>query len=71
MYSIIIPSKIDKMIITIAKGDKKNALRILFTIEKLKNANDPFAVENCEKMSGYENIYRWKTGNYRIIGEKK
>ena len=36
MYNILIPSKVDKMIRKIAKGDKENALRILFAIENLK-----------------------------------
>ena len=71
MYNILIPSKEDKMISKIAKGDKENAVRILFAIENLKNTNDPFALKNCEKMGGYENIYRWKVGqHYRIVGEK-
>ena len=52
MYNILIPSKVDKMISKIAKGDKENAVRILFAIENLKNANDPFALKNCEKMGG-------------------
>nr|WP_321318163.1 hypothetical protein [uncultured Campylobacter sp.] len=52
MYNILIPSKVDKMISKIAKGDKDNAIRILFAIENLKNANDPFALKNCEKMGG-------------------
>ena len=50
MYNILIPSKVDKMISKIAKGDKENAVRILFAIENLKNANDPFALKNCEKI---------------------
>lgn len=71
MYNISIPAKVDKMINKIAKGDKENAIRILFAIENLKNANDPFSLKNCEKMVGYENHYRWKVGqHYRIIGEK-
>ena len=37
MYNILIPSKVDKMISKIAKGDKENAVRILFAIENLKN----------------------------------
>ena len=36
MYNILIPSKVDKMISKIAKGDKENAVRILFAIENLK-----------------------------------
>ena len=71
MYNLIIPRKVDKMISKISKGDKENAVRILFAIENLKNANDPFTLKNCEKMGGYENIYRWKVGqHYRIVGEK-
>ena len=35
MYNILIPSKVDKMISKIAKGDKENAVRILFAIEHL------------------------------------
>ena len=69
MYNILIPSKVDKMISKIAKGE--NAVRILFAIENLKNANNPFALKNCEKMGGYENVYSWKVGqHYRIVGEK-
>ena len=35
MYNISIPAKVDKMINKIAKGDKENAIRILFAIENL------------------------------------
>ena len=71
MYNILIPSKVDKMISKIAKGDKENAVRILFAIENLKNANNPFCAEKLQKNGGYENIYLWKVGqHYRIVGEK-
>ena len=71
MYNILIPSKVDKMISKIAKGDKENAVRILFAIENLKNANNPFCAEKLQKNGSYENIYLWKVGqHYRIVGEK-
>lgn len=71
MYNILIPKIIAKYLNKIAKDDKENAIRILFVIENLENANDPFLLKNCEKMGGYENIYCWKVGqHYRIIGEK-
>ena len=63
MYNILIPSKVDKMISKIAKGDKENAVRILFAIENLKNANDPFALKNCEKMGAMKMFIAGKWGN--------
>ncbi|MCZ6168367.1 type II toxin-antitoxin system RelE family toxin [Campylobacter ureolyticus] len=71
MYEIIIPNKVDKMIKSIQKGDRQNAIRILFAIENLRNSNDPFSLKNCKKLENFENIYRWKVGqDYRIIGKK-
>lgn len=71
MYEIIISNKVDKMIKSIQKGDRQNAIRILFAIENLRNSNDPFSLKNCKKLENFENIYRWKVGqDYRIIGKK-
>lgn len=45
---------------------REDAIRILRSISLL--AGDPRPA-GCRKMSGYEDIYRIRTGNYRVIYE--
>lgn len=43
----------------------------LFLDKTLSTAENPTLLPNCKKMQGYENIWRWRVGNYRIIAEVK
>ena len=45
---------------------KKNALRLLFVLEKL--TENPYQGD-IEKIKGEENIWRRRVGNYRILYE--
>ena len=64
MYNILIPSKVDKMISKIAKGDKENAVRILFAIENLKKMPITlFALKNCKKMGAMKIFISGKRDN--------
>ncbi|MSN97171.1 hypothetical protein F1B92_08365 [Campylobacter sp. FMV-PI01] len=72
MYKVKLKKSADKQLEKIAKGDKISALKIRTFLNELEKEKDPFTLKNALKMSGYENIYRWKIGlHYRIIGIKE
>lgn len=52
----------------IEKSAPKDADRITKAIEQLKILDNPL-LWNCKKMRGFDNRYRWRAGDYRIIGE--
>jgi mRNA interferase RelE/StbE len=60
-YSIRISSSAEKSLKLIPKNDQK---RIVATILKL--VTEPFP-EGYKKLSGYNDIYRIRIGNYRVI----
>ncbi|KGI56956.1 type II toxin-antitoxin system RelE family toxin [Campylobacter sp. MIT 97-5078] len=67
---IQIERKVNKYLEKQVKGDKLGVLRIKDYIENfLITAKDPTQLPQCKKLQGYENLYRWRVGNYRIKGE--
>lgn len=69
------PNKLEKYLTKQYKGDKKGVMLIRLFIDELEKAADPTALKNAEKMQGawkdYGNFYRWKVGDYRILGDVK
>ena len=52
----------------IKKANLTIALRInLFLDETLTNAQDPRRIPGTKKLQDYENFYRWRIGNYRVV----
>lgn len=71
MYKIELSKKADKDLCNLDIKDNQAFLRIIQFLEKLKIAENPFALKNAKKMEGFSNKWRWRVGNYRIIGLKQ
>ena len=72
MYKIVIKRSADKQLNKISKGDLRAALKIHTFLKELEKVENPFAINNAEKMQGYDNRWRWRVGiHYRIIGFKQ
>lgn len=67
-YHIITTKTADKQFEKILKSAPNHAEHITAVIDKIKSLDNPF-VWNCKKMQGVDNQYRWRAGEYRIIGE--
>ena len=69
MIKVFVEERVEKALANIYKSNKKAAKKItLFINERLPNAENPYTLPNCKKMKNYENYYRWRLGDYRIIG---
>lgn len=64
-YQIIIPKPVQKQLNNLSQ---KMRSRLLAEIRLLKDNPRPNGVK---KLKGYENIYRLRVGNYRVIYEIK
>ena len=72
MYKIALKRSADKELTKISKSDPKAALKIRTFLRELEKLQNPFAVNNIEKMQGYENSWRWCVGIHcRVIGLKQ
>ena len=65
-----INNRADKHLEKLLKGDPKSALKIkIFLNEILATAQNPLELSNCRKVMGAtDNRWRWRVGQYRIIG---
>lgn len=61
MYQIIIRKRAKKFIDKLPQNEKK---RIIIAIEKLTDS------ENVKKLKGYDDIFRLRVGDYRIIYQR-
>lgn len=69
MYKLIIHKNADKALDKISKGDKTGFLNIIAFLDELKQVTQPNLLKNAKKMRAYDDErYRWKVGNYRLIG---
>ena len=74
--TIILPNKVKKFLEKQKKGDFKGIGKVIdFLVFDLSNAQNPTSLSNAKKMRGYskesDNIWRWRVGQYRIIGDVK
>lgn len=68
-YKVVISKKVDKELKKIAKGDKEAHLDIMIFIERKLTLENPCTLPNAKHLKGFsDNRYRWRLGNYRIIG---
>lgn len=67
-YTIEVSESASNEIIKIHKSAPKQADKISKIIDRLAVIDNPF-LWNCKKMRGFDNRYRWRAGDYRIIGE--
>lgn len=71
-YKVKLTKRADKAIDRILLDDKSNAKRIVTFIKELKTAENPFAINNAKKLSGYKDRWRWRVGlHYRVVGIRK
>ena len=73
---IIVPNKVKKFLEKQEKGDIRGVTKVVrFLMSDLSNAQNPASLPNAKKMRGYskqsDNIWRWRVGQYRIIGDVK
>ena len=67
MYKIEITQTADKDLKKIK--DEKTAIKIrIFLENKLPNVTNPKSLKNATKMKDEKDKYRWRIGDYRIIG---
>lgn len=71
MYEVVLMRAAKKELMKIKKGNFKVAERITAFIKALKEIQNPFSLPNARKMQGEENRYRWRVGDYRVIGAVK
>lgn len=70
MYKVNLSKQADKSLKKILKSNPFEGGKIeTFIDEILSNTPNPFALPNAKKMQGADNQYRWRIGNYRIIGD--
>ncbi|MWV62508.1 type II toxin-antitoxin system RelE/ParE family toxin [Helicobacter saguini] len=70
MYEVRVEQKAEKQLDKITKGNPMAARQIRdFVYVLLPTTQNPLSMHNIKKMQGKENTYRWRVGNYRIIGE--
>ncbi|QOQ97122.1 type II toxin-antitoxin system RelE/ParE family toxin [Helicobacter cinaedi] len=57
---------------SLKKNWKSNALAAkkiqIFLTERLPNIENPCFLPNAKKLKGRDNQYRWRLGDYRVIG---
>lgn len=76
MQTIIFDKKVEKYLNKQAKGDPKGIYEVIVFIEDiLAKSDNPTLLKSAEKMQGQwknlGNFWRWKAGNYRILGDVK
>lgn len=66
---ILISRKVDKFLEKLGKGNPEIVRRIrTFLFKHLATAQNPALLPNCKKMQDLTDTYRWRVGDYRIIG---
>ncbi len=65
---VVLTNSAIKELEKIAKANAKFALMIRRFLGELANVKQPKSLPNGEKMKGYDDRYRWRVGNYRVIG---
>lgn len=67
---IIITHKVNKYLKKQSKGDMRGIDKIKQFLELyLAKAENPLTLPNCKKIVSYENLWRWRVGDYRIIAK--
>ncbi len=71
MYEVELNKKAQKALVKMLDSDIFNAKSIsLFLNDILATCDNPKSLKNAKKLKGYKtDVWRWRIGNYRIIGE--
>ena len=65
---VVLTNSAVKELEKIAKANAKFASAIRRFLVELAQTKQPKSLPNGEKMKGYDDRYRWRVGNYRVIG---
>ena len=69
MYKVIITKNVNKSIEKIEKSNPQSAEKIItFLVVFLPNVTNPKNLKSATKIQGEKDKYRWRVGDYRIIG---
>lgn len=52
----------------ITKGDINSSFLIKRFLIRLEESNQPKNLPNAKKLQGFDERYRWRVGDYRIVG---
>ncbi|WP_238699456.1 type II toxin-antitoxin system RelE family toxin [Helicobacter saguini] len=67
---MIVTNKASKELSKINKTNPVEGSKIESLLyETLPNTPNPLILPNAKKLKSQENKYRWRVGNYRVIGE--
>lgn len=67
MFQINLANSVARYLRKLEKKQPELNTSIMEFLEKIKNAEDP--LHSATKLKDCENRYRWRLGDYRIIGE--
>ena len=69
-YEITLKKQVSKFLDKLEKSaPSEHSKIIIFLNEKLSTSDNPCLLSNATHLQGYnDNRYRWRLGNYRIIG---
>lgn len=69
-YEIKFKKQVDKFLAKLSKSATKEFLKIdAFLKDELPNCENPCKLSNAKHLQGFsDNRWRWKIGDYRIIG---
>lgn len=65
---VVLTNATDKQLQKINKGNPKASSRIKQFLSALENIAQPKLLPNAKKLENYDDSYRWRVGEYRIIG---
>lgn len=65
---VFFSNEANKSLEKIKKSNPKQHLKIIEFVIILENSENPRALPNAKSLKGFENKYRWRLGDYRIIG---
>lgn len=69
IYSVYLTTKAQKQLEKLTKTNLKLALKLTALLELLAATSDPHINLKCKKLKGSANSYRWRLGDYRVVGE--
>lgn len=68
MNEVLLTNEANKSLEKLKKSNPKQHLKIIEFLCILENTENPKALPNAKILKGFENKYRWRLGDYRIIG---
>ena len=69
-YEVLYEKKVVKFLEKLAKSAPNEFFKIdIFLNKTLQNTENPYFLPNAKHLQGFnDNRYRWRIGNYRVIG---